>query len=897
MKNIILITLGLASTCAYGQIFTVEEEKANESPNFVDLQIEFERWSQDKTLSQEKGWKWYKRWEEHYAQRANGDGTLADQKIFLQEATEFIKKQKLQNLTKSSWIPIGPDYKPSSPNPNSSHGVARINCIEFHPTDPNTFWIGTSQGGIWKTTNSGGTWTPISDGLPILRISDIEVDPNNTDVIYACVGDFEYNGVALNLDDRKRHTHYGIGLYKTIDGGTNWSATGLTVMQTDLDYSLLRRSFVDPANSNNVVAAGFEGIWLSNDAGATWTNTLTDRIICDLEMDPANPQILYAASAYLGVLNDGTTEILKSTDFGNTWTALNSGIGATEGRRIELAVSSADPNYVYAVVVNAVAGLHGVYRSTDAGNSWNQQCDGTVNILAWSQGVGEVGGQGWYDLGLVIDPTDPNVLHVGGVNIWGSADGGVTWNAESYWLPYYGPSVHADQHQFKYNEVDDKFYVCNDGGIYRTDSMIISSWDYVNGGGQWPTVWQDLSDGMQITSFYRLSVSELVNGAVLAGAQDNSTYYYNGNYWSNVIGGDGMECAFSPENQDLFIGSWQYGGLARTSDGGMNFDYSVGDMMNSSEAGEWTTPFFYSSDGYLYAAYGNLYRSSNNGFAWQVMSNFPDVPALGYPVQTSAVQQSKNNPGTFYLAKRILHSQGEPAAMHVTFDGGSTWSDVTAGLPDSLYFTYIAVDDDNQNLAWVTCSGFTDGLKVFKTMDGGQSWQNISDDLPNIPVNCIVLDESSLMHTLFIATDLGVYTRKDGDAGWTLYSVNLPNVIVSELEIDYNNSELYAATFGRGLWKTSVSLGLQEDEWFIDEFVLSPNPSKGEFSVTINAKSNEEIELHLIDIKGSVVYTERIVVQQGLNTFEISTNLLNGMYFVKIMQGNRSLARRFVVEN
>lgn len=895
MRNLIIATFCLIAIDSSAQI-KFEESTSNDSRTFIDLEKEFQDWSNGKDLSIERGWKWYKRWEEHYAQRANGDGSLVDQKIFLEEATKYLKQQKAPYGQKSSWIPIGPDYKPSSPNPYSSHGVARINCIEFHPTDPNTFWIGTSQGGIWKTNNSGASWTPISDGLPILRISDIEVDPNNTDIIYACVGDFEYNGVALNLDDRKRHTHYGIGLYKTIDGGANWSATGLTVAQTDLDYSLLRRSFVDPANSNNVIAAGFEGIWLSNDAGASWSNTLPDRIICDLEMDPNNPQVLYAASAYLGLLNDGTTEILKSTDFGATWTVLNSGLAANEARRMELAIAPSNSNYIYALVVNDIAGLHGVYRSTDGGSTWNQQCDGTTNILAWSEGVGEVGGQGWYDLGLLVDPNDPNVVHVGGVNIWGSANGGVTWNAEAYWLPYYGPSVHADQHQFKYNSVDDKFYVCNDGGIYRTDSMIISSWDYVNNGGNWPTVWEDLSDGMQITSFYRLSVSQLVNGAVLAGAQDNSTYYYNGNYWSNVIGGDGMECSFSPSDADMFIGSWQYGGLALTTDGGQSFDYSVADQLNSSEAGEWTTPFFYSEDGYLYAAFGNLYRSSNNGASWQPLSNFPDVPALGYPVQSSALKQSKNNPGTFYLAKRILHSQGEPASLHVTFDGGGTWTDITNGLPDSLYFTYIAVDDDDPNLAWVTCSGFEDGVKIFKTSNGGQSWQNVSDDLPNIPVNCVIVDETSAMHTLFIGTDLGVYTRQDGDAGWTLYSTNLPNVIISELEIDYNNSELYAATFGRGLWKTSVVLGTEELDSKYEGAELSPNPNAGSFVLGLNAKDQSDVLLTIIDIKGSVVYSETLQTEIGLNQVGLDLNLLSGMYFLKLTEGKQSKALKFIVE-
>jgi photosystem II stability/assembly factor-like uncharacterized protein len=118
--------------------------------------------------------------------------------------------------------------------------MGRINCIEFHPTDANIFWVGVAQGGVWKTENGGQTYFPLSDNLPMLRISDIEVNPNNTDEIYICVGDFAYIGVGLDLDDRKRHTHYGLGVYKTTDGGNSWQPTGLTYSQTQRNNTLMR---------------------------------------------------------------------------------------------------------------------------------------------------------------------------------------------------------------------------------------------------------------------------------------------------------------------------------------------------------------------------------------------------------------------------------------------------------------------------------------------------------------------------------------------------------------------------------------------------------------------------------------------------------------------------------
>lgn len=880
---------------AQAQVFV---ERSEQTPNFADVERAFIEWSEGQDLSEVKGWKWYKRWEAFYAQRVNGDGTMPDPNIFLKEAIKHSKGSNA-SVNKSAWIPAGPDLKPPSLNPYSSHGVARINCIEFHPSDPNTFWIGASQGGIWKTTNGGTSWTPIADGLPILRISDIEVDPNNPDVLYACVGDFEYNAFSLQLNDRKRHTHYGLGVYKTMDGGINWSATGLTVLQTDLDYSLLRRVLVDPTNSNNLVAVGFEGAWKSTDAGATWTNTLQDYLLTDLEMDASNPAVLYAGSAHVTLLNDGTSGVFKSTDFGATWNVLNTGIPTTVGKRVDVGIALSNANIVYAVVVNSVGGFYGMYRSVDAGLTWTQQSDGSnLNILAWSDGVGEVGGQGSYDLAFVVDPIDADVVHVGGVNVWGSTDGGVSWNGSSYWLPYYGPSVHADQHQFKYNPVSDRFYLCNDGGIYQTDSIIIGSWDDVNNDPNynWPTVWEDLSDGMQITSFYRLSVDSPLPGAILAGAQDNSTFYFNGTSWSNVIGGDGMEAVFHPDDADIFWGSSQYGNLVRTNDGGQNFDGISGSILGQ-EDGEWTTPYIYSSgSNALYAGFGNVWKSTNDGNSWQSLSNFSSMPGAGFPAPASALVQSRNNLQTLYVAKRIYHSYGQLSELYVTHDEGGSWQNITAGLPDTLYFTYLAVDDDNPNLAWVTCSGFADGTKVFQTNDGGVNWNNISGNLPNIPVNCIALDETSPEHAVFIGTDLGVYTRNDGASAWSLYSNNLPNVIISELEIDYDEGEMYAATFGRGIWKTAVPLSTGTLENPTISMQLFPNPNQGQFVLEFEHSGNGEGQLEIVDVKGRKIHEREIALTSGHNSIEFNMSLQNGIYFVRLKENGHSSVLRFVKE-
>jgi len=902
MRKILLIFIFLPFF-SFGQMILENNNKRN---TFQDIQRSFESWSKENDIDNTKGWKWFKRWENHYAQRANPDGSLADPNIFLNEAVILNNKRKEANSKSlTNWIPVGPNYLPTSPVATSGHGVARINCIAFHPTDPNTFWVGVAQGGIWKTNNSGTSWTPLNDGLPILRISDITVDPINPNILYACLGDYEYIGVALATDDRKRHTHYGLGVYKSVDGGLNWFPSGLTTVQTTLDNSLLRRLIIDPNNTNNLLAGGFEGIWKSTDGGINWVQTM-DSIVSDLEQHPNMPNIVYAATAFINNLQEGVAGVMKSIDFGNTWTFLNTGIPPTnQAQRVELAISPSDPNYVYAIACDMDRGFYGLYRTTNAGANWTQQSNGSlVNILSWYSGVSSTGGQGTYDLTLIVDPSNRDRLYAGGVNCWGSDDGGVNWNGMSYWVNYYGQSIHADQHQFKYNPIDDKFYVCNDGGVMRTDSMIIGSWDdaYNMPGYQWPTSWENLSDGMQITSFYRLGLSDNNSNYVIAGAQDNSTFYYNNNNWINIIGGDGMECIIHPYQPNTIWGMSQYGNLARSYDGGQNIDHNLtGPIFNNGEEGEWITPYLYSkTNNAIYAGFGNLWKSIDDGDTWQMLSNMSNMNGANFPAPASALAQCSNDKDIIYMAKRIYHSYNSKSELWVTKDEGNTWSNITNGLPDSLYFTYLSVDDDNADIAWVTCSGFKAGQKVYNTTNGGGSWTNISQNLPNIPVNTIVLDEQSPNHTIYIGTDLGVYMTHDTlSSGWQLHGADLPNVIVSELEIDYNTYDLYAATFGRGIWKANMSMPLLIDEINIAniDIQITPNPNHGRFSINLSSNKSYKSKLNVIDVMGKVVYSIEINILLGETVIELKLEQLNsGVYFVQLLHNNTFKSIKFIKE-
>jgi photosystem II stability/assembly factor-like uncharacterized protein len=832
------------------------------------------------------------------------NGEFYDGAVFYKEAERVAKLKLNQNSSRASgWVPVGPDQRASS---SLTKGMGRINCIAFHPTDANTFWVGVAQGGVWKTTNSGSTWTPLTDDLPILRISDIAIDPVDPDIIYICVGDYGYIDIALDLDDRKRHSHYGLGVYKSIDGGANWSATGLTYQLTELDGSLMRRVLIDPNNTSNLVAAGVSGIWTSSDAGSTWLQT-QDSLIWDIEIDPNNSNVVYASTGHLKEQQWGSAGIMKSTDFGSTWTLLSTGIPPTGAvQRVELAIAPTNSNHLYAIACDYNEGLYGVYSSLNAGSTWSLVNSGQTNILEWYDGTG-AGGQGTYDLSILVDPTNENKIYTGGVNIWGSADGGATFDAVSLWYDSYGPGLHADQHQFKYNPLDNKFYVCNDGGLVRTSQILIGSWNDANNfpNYQWPTTWEYVSDGMQTNSFYAVGISEGNSGNFSAGAQDNATYFNNNSNWSNLFGGDGMHTMLHPTDPNTIYGSSQYGRILYSTNGGSNLSHM---FKPPGEDGEWVTPFMFapSTTNQIYGGFGNLHVASPGSSFNNPLTSFADMPGASVPAPISQFNISESDPDHIYIAKRIYHSYNQLSELWVTGDGGLTWTNRTSGLPDSSYFTSVEVDNDDPLNAWVVVAGFEAGKHVYHTTDGGITWQNETFDLPNLPTNCIIHRDESIYNTVYVATDIGVYYSNDTLNSWIAYNQNLPNVIVSDLEIHYSDEKLYAATFGRGVWTSDLIIEMDSTTDSTNTALIPdiynmgidifPNPNNGQFTLRINQASAGQLLMEVIDIMGKSVYQEKVRIQamEFQNNYDL--HLTSGMYFLKVSSGNRMRSLRFIVE-
>lgn len=888
MKRILLaIAVLFAAVQANAQKpFAVKDP--GDARSFNEHQRQYNAWKDSTDLQSAKHWKAHARWMAEQQLHLGANGEPVDPSGYIAAAVDAsAQKQAMQNarFSTTGWYPFGPNAVPQNNTGYMENGIGRINCIAFHPSAANTYFVGVAQGGVWKTTDNGVTWTPLTDNLPITRISDIAIDPVNPNTMYISVGDYAYIDFGNLVFGRKRHSHYGIGVYKTTDGGLTWQPTGLTYQLTDGDASLIRKVLVHPSNTNTLLACGVSGMFRSTDGGATWSTQL-DSLFWDLVADPTQPNVVYAATGWLSFSNIGNAAIYKSTDFGQTWTMLNTGIPATGSvQRIKLAVAPSDNNRIYALAVDQFRGYYGMYKSSNAGSTWTF-LPPTLNILEAGEGNGQ-GGQGTYDLALLVHPTNANTIYTGGINLWGSVNGGVSFNPASHWTLSYGPTVHADIHFLERQPLTGNIFCCNDGGLYRTTNLLLSTWTDANNGVPWPTQWTNISNGMQTTSFYRLSAPRNGTIAMVAGAQDNATFYLDGTTWSwsTVYGGDGMDNLMHPTLPSTFFASSQFGNFDVTYDG-QNF---IGIPLSLNGSGEWVTPITQNSAGTVYIGFRDVVMSTDFGNSWTQISTFPQQ---FYTPEISAIAASNSNSQTVIASTRVRYEYNIPSAFYITTNNGNTWTTIT-GLPDSLFCTGLEFDENNSSIVYACFAGFSAGNKVFKSTDGGASWTNISYNLPNIPVNCIKYIPTT-GGKMIIATDIGVYTLQPNATQWQNESTGLPNVITSDIDIDPSTNTIYLSTFGRGIWAAQLSGFTSATTVHMTAPELYPSLNNGAFTIQLpETFAAKQLTLEVIDVMGRTVNTQPLT---GSSRYDLNLQLAPGQYVARISGSDYAGVKQFVVQ-
>lgn len=668
--------------------------------------------------------------------------------------------------------------------------------------NPLTYYMGTTGGGLWKTTDAGQRWNNISDGyFETGSVGAIAVAPSNPNVLYCGMGEHAPRGVM---------TSYGDGVYKSVDAGSTWTKIGLEATQH------ISRIVVHPTNPDIVYVAAQgalfgptkeRGIYKSADGGNTWkqllfVNELTG--CSELSMDPNTPEILYAAMWHHQrkphkVISGGDgSGLYKSIDGGETWHKIHKGLPEEKGK-MAIAVSPANTNKVYALIESdSEQDKGGLFISNDAGNSWSM-VSGDNRLVQ----------RAWYYIEVFPDPNDENTVYVMSAQALRSIDGGKSWEKLS--------GTHGDFHDLWVNPDNSRnMVIANDGGA-------AISFNY---GETWST-----QDNMPTAQFYRINADNVFPYNIYGGQQDNSSVRIphlslgrggiTEQDWTYAAGGESAYAAFDPDNPRYVLGGNYLGTI------------EVLDMDSKQETKIMTAPIQYLGKAardmkYLYnwnaPIIGSIHepgtyyhcaqvvlRTKDMGLTWEEVS--PDLTRNndakqgkgGGPYTNEAV--GAENYGTILYMIESPHAKGEfwtgsdDGFVHITKDGGLTWSNITPkGLRECM-INAIDISTHDPGTAYIATTRykFNDYTPaLYKTMDHGKSWTNISQGIPYGAFTRVVREDHKRKDLLYAGTEKGLYISWNGGQSWESFQLNLPITPITDLKV--HKGDLIVATSGRSFW-------------------------------------------------------------------------------------------------
>ncbi|MDG2139416.1 MAG: T9SS type A sorting domain-containing protein [Flavobacteriales bacterium] len=845
-RNFTLLFL-LSYFIAGAQIWEDQLLEKNPNATVFDKEIAFNKYKNEVKYTKGNGYKPYARNLDFILQRTSDGKGIPNGKLYTEWLKEKKKYEQYKSNSSSNWTELGPINTPIILSNGKKRGNGRINCIAFDPFDEDIIWIGSPGGGLWKSNDGGANWSTNTDNLPVIGVSYIAINPVNPQEMYITTGDAHASDT------------YSIGILKSIDGGINWDTTGMQWGITD--NKMVNKVIINPNYTDSIFAVTDNNIMISPNGGQTWSKALdTNGIILigrfrDIEFKPNNQNTIYSVKQ-----TTGGSLVYRSTDRGQSWAKINNGIGPVNKNRPLLAVTPANPDVVYVLFCKNDYSFHGIYKSSDNGDSWVLQSD-SPNILGRDTDGTSTGGQSWYDLSLGVSTEDENHLYVGGINLWESTDGGISWNISgssgngsnySY--------MHVDQHALEFNPLNDIAYAGNDGGLYEYMDTLNS--------------WIDISDGLAISQFYKLGLSNTINSRVVAGAQDNGTEMTTNGVWDAIRGSDGMECAIDKYDHEIIYSTSQYGGLRKSYNGGGNWD----NIKPVGYSGAWVTPWKIHpiNNNIIVAGYDEIYRSQIGGGQWDSISYNVSNGASVRVIALAASNEDYIYSASYNKIKR-------------TKDAGGIWTDIKTGLPN-FNFSDITVAADNEDHLFVTYSEYQANHKVYESFDGGDSWSNITgSNLPNLPVNCIVHQDLA-NGDLYIGMDVGIYHRDNTMSDWVPYMNGLPNVVIKELEINYNTQKIVAATFGRGIWESDLNTQSTNTLNNIEQdLIIYPNPA------------NDYIEIHGVQDYESIITIYSVTGKKVLRsnyTQKIDTkDLTGGCYLVEVTSKNKKpIVKKLIIE-
>jgi len=723
---------------------------------------------------------------------------------------------------------------------------------------------GEARWRVWeeKTRRSAGrsktvsaAWFAIGPANMSGRILDIEFDPSNTDIVYV--------GSASG------------GLWKTTDGGDNWITT-----TDELPTIAIGAICVLPTNPNIVLigtgegtsaGAGDDGVGIlkSTDGGVTWNTTSLSYPLTAghgfhvMEVNPLTGTILAGA-------NDG---LWRSTDGGDTWARVKAG-----GNYYDIKYKADDPTVTYTCKGQSSIG-NNIKVSRDDGLTWIMLGTGqpTASVGKTKLAVNQ---QGWYNLSLAVDPDNPNIVIAGGVSLYRSENAGTTFvkTGEGFILGN-ETDVHWDHHAVAYEPgASNTVWVGNDGGVWKSTD------DGRN--------WASRREGIATYQFYDICVGQSDPDFAMGGTQDNGVPGRRGvDDWfvSNLLA-DGFVCNIHPANANRVYAESQFGNHVKSLDGGETWQDAMNGITGS---GAWLTPVAMDlgePKQLFTSTSAGIFRTNNRMNEW---SNVASHTAIW--IECS-------------LASTDVVWSVNSSRPYVSVDDGDSW---TAAAPYGFSVgseIKIAAHPTDSSAAFVTFGGYGSGAKIAMTTDLGQTWTDVTGDLPRQPVNTMVVDPDD-PDAWYIGTDVGVWTSIDGGARWMPYDAALPNAVVSDLEIRRSTRKLVAGTYGRGTWEvelptipTGVAGGAFDPPVGTSLDLMldppAPNPVRGETLFRFASRHDGPATLELFDVRGRLV--DRIVdVERGdgfIRTVTWSSEgVASGVYFARLRSGAATKVRRVVV--
>lgn len=651
---------------------------------------------------------------------------------------------RMETPRSNPWTLLGPRpivYEYWSGDDDAS---GRVVSIAPHPTDPDIVYIASASGGVWKTVDGGVSWQPMSDELASLNHGAITLHPNDPDTVY--VGTGEYTTGSL-----------GDGLFRSTDGAVNWER----LADTSEVGEQCSKIVVDPLNPLRIHVTGDAGYARSTDGGYSWSWQLAGAA-SDLVVNPNDPNIVY-----VGMHGDG---IYRSTNGGDSFSKLTSGLPTSDVRRIILAISPSNPSVLYAAFINSNAGLRGMYRTGNGGNSWTRKSN-TPNFPY---------PQGWYDACVAVDPNDENIVYAGGVfptyaeaGVIKTTNGGDSWTDITI-SPIAG-QLHPDMHAIAFGP-DGTLWIGNDGGV----------WKSVNAGQSWINT----NPTLTVTQNYQIALHPTDQNQIIGGTQDNGTVGRELDVleWPQVLSGDGGFAAYDHATPARQYVTYVYLSVYRLYGG----DWANISGPWSNDPRNFIAPLVMDPQDpdTLLGGTNRVWRTQNASGAasWTAISG--TSVSDGGTLNAIAIAATASN---------TIYTGSSTGAVYVTTNA-SSWYNRSSGLP-SGEVSDICIDPNDPGVAYVSYYNRY-GARVLRTASYGNSWNDVTGTLPGgVDASALAVDWTWDPPYLYVGSGAGVYESSDHGANWTKDGSDLPNVNIGDLKIDEVRRTITAGTYGRGAWR------------------------------------------------------------------------------------------------